>query len=590
MNNDFNIIKFLSIVFNANLYPMRKDKIKQTAKNIFKDEKIAENIINELAWADDKYWLNSLNTLSVENVIKAVKNTFLKWQDSKYIYALCVLYNSNEDKCLFYKKLRPIFNNKKKAILAGYIKQEISKIEQNKYVKEEYINVKLDEFIDYERLLSYFRPGAYNSCLSRLFSINRELNCISWHQIIEILPNNLLKFICNFSYHFYKKSIVYYLKQIQKNSSDAIISLAILNTILNLSRNNDNKMFRKAFNKIFDAINILPNKRKFYWYGILLSNMEYCIARNGEVPIIFEKVGKNKLIKLLSCQNAHKYINYLKKGLKNSSRGCYYKYLIVFMQLSKMNKDLAIKLAKEILMDYTEKLKSSESHNLCFFTKHENDYCNAVIDTLLYLLFENNLDIYKFLKKMFSYIHIDMDDFEYSYSNLLDKKDKIIHLHMVALFTLECMKRKGLKLNQRYVNKIIKEYFNFLNNFLSHFENQEWHSLSNIVNLKIVNDSKYLDDEIEYIYNNDNPNFEVLAFLLSKRKNFKQNTKIYGFIDEFFQKYNQFWDNYKYENWLKIWVWLRNDQNIKNCLSKFSKSKQDEYCNIFKINEKLISS
>ena len=92
MNNDFNIIKFLSIVFNANLYPMRKDKIKQTAKNIFKDEKIAENIINEFVWADDKYWLNSLNTLSVENVIKAVKNTFLKWQDSKYIYALCVLY------------------------------------------------------------------------------------------------------------------------------------------------------------------------------------------------------------------------------------------------------------------------------------------------------------------------------------------------------------------------------------------------------------------------------------------------------------------------------------------------------------------
>lgn len=589
MNNDFNIIKFLSIVFNANLYPMRKDKIKQTAKNIFKNEKIVEEIINEFAWADDKYWLNSLNILSVENVTKAVKNTFSKWQDSKYIYALCILYNSNEDKCLFYKNLSSLFNNKKKAILAGYIKQEISKIEQNKCVKEEYINVKLDEFIDYERLFNYFRPGVYNSCLSRLFSINRELNCISWHQIIEILPNNLLKFICNFSYHFYKKPIVYYLKQIQRNSSDAIISLAILNTILNLSRNNDIKIFRKAFNKIFDVINILPNKRKFYWYGILLSNMEYCIARNGETPIIFEKVGKNKLIKLLSCQNAHKYINYLKKGLKNSSRGCYCKYLIVFMQVSKTNKDLAIKLAKEILMDYTEKLKSSESHNLCFFTKHENDYCNAVIDSLLYLLFENNLDIYKLLKKMYFYVHIDMDAFEYNYSNLLSKKDKIIHLYIVTLFTLECMKNKGLNLNQRYVNKIIKEYFEFLNNFLPHFENQEWHSLSNIVNLKIVKDSGYIDNEIEYIYNNDNPNFEVLAFLLSKRKNFKQNTKIYGFIDDFFQKYNRYWDIYKYENWLKIWIWLDNERNIKTCLSILPKSKQEEYCNLYNINKSIVS-
>ena len=132
MNNDFNIINFLSIVFNANLYPMHKDKIKQIAKNIFKNEKIVEEIINEFAWADDKYWLNSLNILSVENVTRAVKNTFSKWQDSKYIYALCILYNSNEDKCLFYKNLRSLFSNKKKAILAGYIKQEISKIEQNK--------------------------------------------------------------------------------------------------------------------------------------------------------------------------------------------------------------------------------------------------------------------------------------------------------------------------------------------------------------------------------------------------------------------------------------------------------------------------
>ena len=54
MNNDFNIIKFLSIVFNANLYPMHKDKIKQTAENIFTDEKIAEGIVKEFVWADDK--------------------------------------------------------------------------------------------------------------------------------------------------------------------------------------------------------------------------------------------------------------------------------------------------------------------------------------------------------------------------------------------------------------------------------------------------------------------------------------------------------------------------------------------------------
>ena len=589
MNNDFNIIKFLSIVFNANLYPIHKDKIKQIAKNIFKNEKTVEDIINEFAWADDKYWLNSLNILSVENVLKAIKNTFSNWQDSKYIYALCVLYNSNEDKCLFYKNLSPIFHRKKN-ILADHIKQEISKIEQNKYVKEEYINVKLEEFIDYERLFNYFRPYAYNSCLNRLFSINRELDCISWNQIIEILPHNLLKFICNFSYHFYKKPIEYYLKQIQRNSSDALITLAILNTILNLNRDNDIKILIKGFNKIFDSINILPNKKKFYWYGILLSNMEYCIAQNGEVPVIFEKVGKNKLIKLLSCQNAYKYINYLKKGLKNSSRECYCKYLIVFLQVSKSNKALAIKLAKEILMDYIEKLKSNKSHNLCFFTKHEDDYCNAVIDALLYLLNENNLNIYNLLKKMFAYVYIDREDFEYRYSNLLNKKDKIIHLYTLTLFLFENMKIKGLKLNQKFVNKVIKGYFEFINDFLSPFGNQEWHSLSNVMNLEIVKNSKYISMEIEHVFMNSDPNFEILAFLLSSQSNFTRYAQIYNFIDNFFQKYKLVWSNNKFENWLKIWVWLHNDQNIKICLSKFSKLKQDEYCNIFKINKKLISS
>ncbi len=584
MNNDFNIIKFLSIVFNANLYPMHKDKIKQTAENIFTDEKIAEGIVKEFVWADDKYWLDSLNILSVKNVAKAIKNTFYKWEDSRYIYALCVLYNSHDDKCLFYKKLKSIFDNKKKSILACYIKQEISKIQSNKYIKEEYLNVKLDDFIDYEHLLNYFHPYSYNSCLSRLFSINRQLNCISWNQIIELLPYNLLKFLCNFNYYFCKKSIIYYLKQIQKNSSDALISLAIVNTISNINRNNDIRIFKKGFNQIFDALEILPNKRKFYWYGILLSNMEYCIARNGEIPIMFEKIGKNKLIKLLCCQNAHKYIKDLKKGLKNSSRGCYCKFLIVFLQISKLNKTLAIKLAKEIIIDYIEKLKSNESHNLSFFSRHENDYCNTVIDSLLYLLFENNLNIYNFLEKMFSFVYVDMEAFDYDYSNLLNKKDKIIHLYMVTLFTLECMKIKGLKLNQKYVNKIIKGYFKFLNNFLSHFENQEWHSLSNIINLKIVKNNKYIDEEIEYVYTNENPNFELLAYLLSQQNNFKQNEKIYNFIENYFQRYNKYWDNHKFEIWLRIWIWLNHEENIKTCLFKFSKFRQEELIKIYKLN------
>ena len=54
----------------------------------------------------------------------------------------------------------------------------------------------------------------------------------------------------------------------------------------------------------------------FYWYGIILSNMEYCIARIGDTPQIFETVSKKELLALLKNNPvSNKNLRALESGL-----------------------------------------------------------------------------------------------------------------------------------------------------------------------------------------------------------------------------------------------------------------------------------
>ena len=578
---EMNIIKFLSVVFNANNYPLPEKKINSIAKGIFKDDKFVSDILKEFVWSSEKYWINSVDILTPNNVINAIYSSIHKWNCSSNIWSLCILYNSQDEKCKFYDLLKRKCTKKHKNIFIDYIKQEITNVKEDNYADDGYKNVKLDKFIDYQHLLNYFRPFVGNACLERLFSVNRELNCIAWNEIIELLPHNFLKFLCNFRYHFYKKPLGYYLKQINKNGSDALVSLAVLNTISLINRcndKNDKKYIKTGFKLIFKALQVLPPKRCFYWYGIILSNMGYCIARTGNTPVIFEDIAQKELLKLIKdIKENNPCLSNLKMGLKNTSRDCYLKHFVVFQKLIKDNKNLAIKLAKEIVTDYKSKVKSKDKYNLCFHSKHENDYCNAAISALLFLTQEKKINIYNFFNSLFKMVNVDKEDFNYSYSKLLDNKNKTLHIYIVALFVLQFLKSKRVNIKEKYVTQLIKKYFLYLHNFTTHFDQQEWFSLSNLLNLEIINKNEYINYEIDYLYNSDNPNFEILSFLLSKKMNYPHYPKVYNFINSYFHKYNAYWDIHKIDKWLKIWTWLKNLDNINICLAKLPKWKQDEY-------------
>ena len=104
-------------------------------------------------------------------------------------------------------------------------------------------------------------------------------------------------------------------------------------------------------------------------------------------------------------------------------------------------------------------------YNLCFHSKHENDYCNAAISALLFLTQEKKINIYNFFNSLFKMVNVDKEDFNYSYSKLLDNKNKTLHIYIVALFVLQFLKSKRVNIKEKYVTQLIKKYFLYLHKF-----------------------------------------------------------------------------------------------------------------------------
>ena len=143
--HELNIVKFLSIIFNANTYPMPEVKIQCIAKGIFKDDLYVDKILKEFAWSDKRYYINSLDILSVHNVSQSIYKTLLNWDKSDYVWSLCTLYNSTDNKTLFYNLLKKNCTPKRKAILSQYIKQEVTTAKENKYAEEGYAEIELSK-------------------------------------------------------------------------------------------------------------------------------------------------------------------------------------------------------------------------------------------------------------------------------------------------------------------------------------------------------------------------------------------------------------------------------------------------------------
>lgn len=223
------------------------------------------------------------------------------------------------------------------------------------------------------------------------------------------------------------------------------------------------------------------------------------------------------------------------------------------------------------------------NYNLCIHTDKEVGYCNAVIKAIIFLNEENKIDIYKIFDSLFKKVVIDENAFNYSFSKKIELQNKTFHLFMVALLVFEHFKLSNIKIKDSYLQKIVKNYIESINNFIDHLDGQQWLSIENIFKLKILQERDYMEKEIEYIYNLTSPNFKFLAFLLKINKQRNKNKKIIQFISDYFEKYKKYWDRDKFENWCIIWNYLNRKDKLMYCISQFPEWKQNEYKKMYNL-------
>jgi len=576
---DIQIVKFLSVIFNPNNYPMSKKKLESVAKGIFKHSNLAKNILGNFSFSSEKYFIEQNSFFNPEMVVASIKNTVQKWDKPEYVFAFSLIYNGSEDKKRFNELIKSCKVLKNNQTAKKYFKAAISKVKPEKYVDNrshlDLESISIFDFCDYERFYNFYSPFEYSSTVMKLFSSMQALSYYTWAEIIDFLPHKFLKILYNSNFFFFGNTASFFLKQVNENSSDEVISFAILNII---SRINDQRK-TGSINDIFKIIKILPTKKRFYWLGLLISNAEYML--NNSLREKFDKKAKNILIEELSKIKTHKNaLEQLKKGLKKTPRNCHIKCFSCFRNFQNENKKLAIRLAKEIFEDYNEKINSEDNYGLLIHTNKEVEYCNAIIDTILYLYTENKINIYNIFRKWNKKIFIDKEDFGYSYSNQINLKNKAFHLFVVELLVFESLKLQEKVIDEIYLKSLINTYIDWINDFSYHLDAMENFSINNIFKLNIL--KEYLQGEINYIYNLKNPEFKFLATLVRFDKN-GNNDSIVKFMEDYFDKYSVYWDFHKTENWIEIWHILGNIEKINQCLPRLPEWKQREYKKLYKL-------
>lgn len=577
--NDLDIIKYLSIIFNPNNYPLNKEKLLQITEGIFKEEQLCEEVFGVFCFSDEDYYIEQNSILSPAILDKAIKNTLELWSKYSYVFVFSAKYNSSEEGNVFNQVIQKYKKSLHKEKLKEYFKTAILNIKTENYLREksrlDLESIDKGDFRDVWRFYNYYSPYEYNRCLAKLFSSIKILDYFSWGEFVEFLPRKFLKLIYNADDYFSRGSSSSFLKAVASDSSDYLISLALINTIQKIN----GKRTRISLKPIFNIIEELEEERQFYWLGLLISNIEYNL--NKDLRDDFYKKAKQMLKdKLLNLPVHDNALDELIKGLRHTSRDCHLCCLSIFNEIKVLNKDLAIKMAKEVLNDYDKKISCEDNHNLCMCSEKEVEYCNAVIQSIIFLNNEAQVDINKTLNQWLKDVLISKDTFNYSASLRIQTQDKALHLFMVVFCVLESIqKNNSSTIKVQFINEIINAYLDYLNDFSYYSNNQIWLSVENIFKWKIMED--FIDVQLQKEYNSTTPNFKLLAHLLSLSK--KKNKQIKEFIYSYFKKYHLYWDMHKIEDWLFIWQKLQDREKLELCISKFPDCRQRELAKFYQL-------
>lgn len=558
---------------------MSKNKLLQITKGLFRTEEQYSAVFASLCFSGEYYYLKENSVLTPRVIEKSINNTLEFWDNYSYVFIFSTEYNSSEDRKNFKELVLKYKKSPHKKKLKEYLKKAILSVKTENYLdKKSRLDldwVEKSDFRDIWQFYNYYSPFEYNKCLAMLFNVLEILKYYSWGEVIEFLPHKFLKLMYNANFYFFEGSPNYFRKEVTSDSSDYLVALALANTIQKINE----KRTKISLKPIFDIIEKLEKERQYYWLGLLISNIEYNLNRN--LNSNFHKKARQLLKnKLLKQQKYEVAINDLISGLKLTQRDCHLCVLSIFNEIKVANKELAFKLAQEILKDYDEKIFSSDNYNLCMHSEKETEYCNAVLQSLIYLNNEGKIDINKIFNKWMLHILIPKDIFNYSLSLRIHTQNKVFHLFTVIFNIFEYLQKvNSSTVKSDVINETALSYMGYLNDFSYYTNNQIWFSVQNVFKLKVM--KKFIDSQIIKEYNSASPNFQLMAYLLSVSK--KKNKNVKEFICSYFDKYFEYWNIHKIEKWLSVCKYLGDNERLKLCISKFHPCRREALAKFYEL-------
>lgn len=589
------IIEFISIVYHPNKFPLPQKKFVKVLKGIFPKKEEQKLIYNNFIFSSGYYWIETNNHLFkplkyAKEACKILKNK----QQSNFIWSIAIAYNNYDSKNRFYQAISKYLKDKKvKSIFCELLYKEINGLKDIELYKENYYNLQnlKQDFQTYNNLnrIGWELESIVKPSIANLLDILCVVNKSKWNGTLKNFKSPFIITILN----------LYYLSRKRKNnhnnlfdfsskSGDDIITLAIFNCF-NLIIEHSNKTL--IIKNLLSRINQL-NYKRFYWYGIILSNAEYHI-HNEEILIKINKIIRKNLIKeLKNAKNKVVTLRYLQNGLKPTPRNTSYKYLNIYNEFLEIDKSLSVKLMQIIVDNYANIITNKRCY-IPYFSINENtdkngvEYTNSVIHAVAQLVSENKLDILEYFNKLLGNFHLSREDYLYNFSKMISEKTQVLHIFIVLLYVIENLEKTSCKIDGNITNTFFDKFIEYINIHLQ-YENEDLiASLDYIFNLKISLENNMIYKAIATLTNHAIPPFKSLAILISKVSETHEAKEYLKFIENYFDKYHQYWleirnnyKSYKFKEWYDIWIILKDKDRAKICINEFPKHKQQKYLEV----------
>lgn len=585
------LVQFLSAIFHPNQYPLSKRNIVKIQKKLIPTRKDRRVFNKNIVFINDYYYIKNINNLlKPQKVVKyLIETNITKISKPKYIWGFCIKYYDSKDRMLFEKSILQEVNTKNKT--NRFTKIAIQEINNLKNIGQ------FPEYFEIENIKDNFKSYYWNMQSIREFNrfINPTLllmlenlkiiNNKNWSKNILGIKNPILKSVINSYYMFDIQKYKYDVCSKITTNDVSLISLSIINLLYFINfKLNDTQTIRKYLRYILENLKQL-NYKRFYWYGVILSNSEYLVREPEKIKII-EKIVKQYIVKdLIAYSYKKKAVQEYKNGLEETPRNTSYRHMDILKSVDKDNKNLSLELMLEVVNNYKKIIPLERTHIVLVnvFGEDESDskiYTNVLVYSICHLVLNNKIFITKLANSLFKNFHLSEEDYLYNSSKMISEKDRVLHVFYVLLSALDALKKNNYAIDSKVINSLFEKFLTYINIHLWHEDEILLNTMDYIFELDICNENDMLYKEINILANRAIPPFKALAILIKKVPEDPKIKDISSFIKDYFdERYKyfssefEFYRRRQFEFWHSIFQILEDSTRSDICLKAIKNHK-----------------